>query len=165
MTAVYIITQQTKAIMTKDSSYYKARILEGQTERYSIHKPEQILDNSCLLYGSTLHGRKEAVKEILKSSSKLPVPVIPDKGVYMLPSSSTKNKDCIWFSYYQIDFYEQRDAKTYVAFNDGTGIYANVSRSAFDSQFKRTSQIIAHQHRSIFFGARPWTSFQHTSIR
>ncbi|MFC4558035.1 competence protein ComK [Virgibacillus kekensis] len=160
-TSVYIITQQTKAILTKESNYYRSRILEGQEERHSVFRPEQIIDHTCLLYGSTLEGRRAAVRDILKINSKVPVPVIPDKGVYMLPTSSTKNKDCVWLSYYHIEDYEQRDDKTYVAFTDGTGIYVNTSENTFDMQYKRTSQIIAKQNRSVFFGRRSlfWSNF------
>ncbi|MBP1948812.1 competence protein ComK [Virgibacillus litoralis] len=159
--SVYIITQQTKAILTHDSSYYRSRILETQRESHSIHRPEQIIDHTCLLYGSTLEGRRAAVKDILKINSKVPVPIIPGKGVFMLPTSSTKNKDCVWLSFYQIKGYEQRDGQTYIVFNDGTGLYVNTSEKSFDLQFKRTSQVIAQLNRSIFFGKRslPWNLY------
>lgn len=154
MTSVFIVTQATKAIITKDSSYYRSLILEGPNERHSLHKPEQVLDNSCLLYGSTLAGRRTAAKDILKINNKIPVPVIPDKGVYMLPTSSAKSKDCVWLSYSHIEFFEQRDNKTFIAFNDGSGLYVNASESTIDMQYKRTSQLIVRLNRFILFGRR-----------
>ncbi|WP_404455748.1 competence protein ComK [Virgibacillus necropolis] len=153
-TSVFIITRATKAIISKDSTFYRSLILEGKTERHSLHKPEQIIDNTCLLYGSTLSGRRTAVKDILKINSKIPVPVIPDNGVYMLPTSSTKSKDCVWLSYDHIDFYEQRGDKTFVAFTDGSGMYVNASESTLDMQHKRASQLIVKLNRSILFGRR-----------
>ncbi|WP_430790280.1 competence protein ComK [Virgibacillus flavescens] len=152
--SVFIITQTTKAIISEDSTYYRSLILEGVKERHSLHKPEQIIDNTCLLYGSTLAGRRAAVKDILKITNKIPVPVIPDKGVYMMPTASTKNKDCAWLSYDHIDFYEQRDGKTFVGFNDGSGLYVNASVSTIDMQYKRTSQLIVKLNRAILFGRR-----------
>lgn len=154
MRSVFIITQATKAIIAKDSAYYRSLILEGSNERHSLHRPEQVLDNSCLLYGSTLAGRRAAVQDVLKTNSKIPVPVIPGKGVYMLPTSSAKSKDCVWLSYYHIDFYEQRDNKTYVAFIDGSGLYVNTSVNTMDLQYKRTSQVIVNDNRAILFGRR-----------
>lgn len=148
---VYIIKQQTKAILSKDSAYYHALIIEGQRERHSIYHPEQIIDHSCILYGSTLDGRRNAAKKILKISSKVPISVIPEEGVYMLPTSSIKSKNCAWLSYYQISDYEQRDNKTYVTFSDGTGLFVSTSERSFDLQMKRTSQLIASLNRSIFF--------------
>lgn len=153
MHPVYIISLKTKAIIPKESAYYRSLIIiEGGKEIHSIHSPEQIIDNSCLLYGSTLKGRKDAVKDVLKSASKLPVPVNPALGIFMMPTASTKNKDCVWLAYHHIDDYEQRDDKTYIAFYDGTGIYINTSVSTFDSQYKRTSQIIVHVNRGVLFG-------------
>lgn len=154
LTQIFIITQATKAIIAKDSAYYRSLILEGKNEQHSFHKPEQILDNSCLQYGSSLSGRRMSAKLTLKANSKIPVSVIPEQGVYMLPTSSVKNKDCVWFSYYHIDYYEQRDQKTYVSFTDGSGLYVNTSHSSFDLQYKRTSQIIARQNRGKLFGQR-----------
>lgn len=156
MRSVYIISPKTKAIMTKESAYYRAHILEENKENYSVHTPEQIIDYNCLLYGSTLKGRRGAVKDVLKSASKLPVPIIPDKGVFMIPTASTKNKDCVWVAYHHIDDYEQRNDRTFIAFHDGTGIYINTSVNTFDSQYKRTSQVIVHVNRGIIFGKSPY---------
>ncbi|GAA0436520.1 hypothetical protein GCM10008983_11540 [Lentibacillus halophilus] len=155
---IYLISQQTKAIVTKDSAYYRSLILETSKEKHSAYRPEQIIDHACVLNGSTLEGRRKSVRKLLNVSSKVPVPVIPDQGVYMLPTASSKKKDNVWLSFYQIDSFEQRDDRTYVMFHDGSGLFVNTSVKAFDLQFKRTSQIIAKMNRSIFFGknAIPW---------
>ncbi|RDW20574.1 competence protein ComK [Oceanobacillus chungangensis] len=152
MQNVYLISQKTKAFLTDDSSYYRTVVIEGNSEQYSKYKPEQIIDNSCLIHGSTLEGRRGAVKEILKSMSKLPVPIAPMKGIYMFPTASTKNKDCVWLAFSHIKEYFLHDNRTYIAFHDGTGIYVNVSLSTIDSQYKRTSQVIVQLNRSILFG-------------
>jgi competence protein ComK len=156
-TSVYTITYHTKAIMNKESAYYRSLILEGKRERYGIHKPEQIIDNNCLIYGATLEGMRIAVKNILNSSSKLPIPISTEKGFYMIPTASTKKKDCVWVAYHHIKFYEQRDDKTYIAFNDGTGIYVNTSESTFDMQYKRMSQVIVHLNWPVIFGRTNYT--------
>lgn len=148
---IFIITKQTKAIMTKESAYYRSLILEGNKKCYSIHTAEQILDYSCTLFGASLSGRRVAVKNIFNINNKIPVPVNPKEAVYMMPTSSTKNKDCVWLSYYHIDYYEQRDNKTYIAFMDGTGLFVNASVSSIDMQHKRASQIIAKQYRNVLF--------------
>ncbi|WP_339226553.1 competence protein ComK [Oceanobacillus sp. FSL K6-2867] len=151
MGKLYIISSDTKAIMRHTSSYFRAKVLEGNEDKDSIHTPEQIIDNSCLLYGSNLKGRKEAVQKILCTTSKLPVPVSPTRGVFMFPTSSTKNKDCVWVAFHQIKFYEQRADMTYIEFLDGTGIYVNASENTIDTQYKRTSQVIVHYNRRILF--------------
>ena len=146
-----MITPHTNALIKRHSSYYKTRILNGREEKHSIHKPEVILDQCCLAHGSTFAGRKAAAEKILKSKNKLPIPVIPQKGVYMFPTSSMKSCHCAWLSYYQIRYFEARDDKTYVKFHDGTHLFVNISERALDQQYKRTSQVIAVLNRPFFF--------------
>ncbi|MFD1172454.1 competence protein ComK [Oceanobacillus picturae] len=158
ITSVYIITPKTKAIISHESSYYKSLIYETGRERHSIHNPTQIIDNNCLIFGASHEGIKKSVKDILRASSKLPIPVIPQEGVYMMPTASSKNKDCVWISYHQIASYEQQGDKTYISFLDGTGIYASTTESSFDMQYKRTSQLIVHLNRSVIFGRAAFPS-------
>ncbi|MFZ3578257.1 competence protein ComK [Virgibacillus sp. DJP39] len=153
-TSVYIITQATKAIYPADSSYYRSIILEGSDQRKSVQRPEQIIDNSCLLYGAALSGRRTAVKDILKVTSKLPIPVIPENGVYMFPTSAAKSKDCVWLSFHHIKSIDKREGKTYVAFRDGSGLYVNASESTMNFQKLKTCELIVHLNRSILFGRR-----------
>ena len=157
--AVYIITEQTKAILAEGSGYYRTRILEGNTEKVSIHRPLQIINYSCIVYGSSYEGRRTPVKRILHSASKLPIPVNVEKGIYMVPTASVKNKECVWVSYQHIDTYKQlEDEKLYITFRDGTGIIVPTSKNAFDMQFKRTSQVIVQMNRGTLFGKHwhPW---------
>ncbi|RDW22233.1 competence protein [Oceanobacillus arenosus] len=152
MENVYLVSQKTKAILANDSQYYRSVIIEGDSQQFSSLKAEQIIDNSCILYGSTLDGRRGAVKDILKSTSKLPVPVSQMNGIYMFPTASTKNTECVWLSASHIRDYFLHNDKTYIAFRDGTGIYVNASLSTVDSQFKRMCQVIVQLNRSILFG-------------
>ncbi len=156
---MYTITKHTKAIITKDSPYYRTKIIVGHKDRYSNLKPEEILRNSCLAYGVPMGGRIEAAKNVLNINSKVPFAVCRDKAIYMIPTASAKNKDCVWISYFHIAFYEQRDDKTYIVFTDGTGLFVNVSESQFDMQYKRTGQLIARDHRSVIFGSTYISSF------
>jgi len=148
----FLITKHTKAIYLHDTGYYRAKILDGEDELCSIETPTKIISENCISNGSTLEGREKAVKQILKTKSKLPVPVVPAKGIYMFPTLSKRNEHCIWLSYYQIDNYKQIDNRTLIQFKDGTGIYAKISEPVVDLQFKRTSQVIAQLNRPTIFG-------------
>jgi len=147
----FLITKKTKAIVTNTSAYYRSVILENKQKYYSHHSAEQIIDYNCTLFGESLAGRRTAIKNNFNINNKIPIPVNPNQAVYLMPTSSTKSKDCVWLSYYHIDFYEQYNQKTYVTFMDGTGLYVNASANSIDMQHKRTSQIIARQHRILFF--------------
>lgn len=149
---LYLITNNTKAIYLCDTGYYRSKILENDQELCSVRYPIALLHDSCIEYASSMEGREDAVEKILKTKSKLPVPVDPDNGIYMFPTLSKRNKDCVWLSYYHIDHYQQIDNRTLVTFTDGTSTYAKVSENVLDLQFKRTGQVIAQQHRDRLFG-------------
>ncbi|WP_237566131.1 competence protein ComK [Oceanobacillus massiliensis] len=153
---LYLIAKETKALMIADSSYYRTKVLEGSEEKLSIHWPEQIIDNSCILHGADLKGRKTAVKNILNSTSKLPIPIAPARGIFMFPTASIKKKDCIWLAFHHIKFYEQRGSQTYIGFYDETGVTVNASEKTVDSQYKRASQVIVHYNRRMLFGTGVW---------
>lgn len=156
---LFSITRETKAIYLCDTGYYRSKIFEKNETFYSVRSPMRILDDDCLGHGSSLEGREKAVEKILKTRSKLPVPVNPDKGIYLFPTLSKRNKDCIWLSYYQIDDYDEVNDRTLVTFQDGTYLYVKVSEAVLDLQFKRTSQVIAQLNRDKIFGLDPLNNF------
>lgn len=151
MTANYIVSVHTKAILNTDNTYYKARIYEGSQMWNHIHKAENILQHNCMLNGASLSGRRNYAKETLQSPVKLPIPVNPKMGIFMVPTSSPKSMECVWTSYYHVDTYMESDGQTYIYFRDGTGMYVDVSVSAFHNQMMRTAHLIAQLNRPIHF--------------
>lgn len=150
---MYIVNKNTKAIFSQGgASPYRSQILDVSGTEFSVYNPYRIISNSCLLNLSSIEGRKTAVKHILGTSSKIPIPVNPKEGIYLFPTASIRSSDCAWFAFYQIESYVPHDGKTYVAFKDGTYAYADISFMAFDRQYKKTSHVIARFHQHIIFG-------------
>jgi len=148
--SVYIITSKTKALMVADSNYYQTKILDMDQERYTIDPALVILKRSCLRFGSTLSGRKRAASLLLRTNSMLPIAIHPNFGLYMFPTSSEKNTQCVWFSYYAISTYDQNDKHTIVHFRDGTLLEIPITWRIFDNQYKKTSHVIANMIRDSF---------------
>ncbi|MGM8364805.1 competence protein ComK [Virgibacillus sp. W0181] len=151
MSTVIVVSQLTKAITVSDSAYYRSDVWEGTKIRHSIYPPEKILDDSCILFGSNLEGRKQAAAKLLKTNTKLPFAVIPSQGVYMIPTASTRNKRCIYVSYFHVASYEAKENKTFIYFADGSGMVADTSVNSFDMQYKKASQLIVHSHRDVIY--------------
>lgn len=150
-TVDYIINRKTQAILHGDSPYYRTKIYEENREViYSKHHPLQIIDYSSTINGSSMDGRTKAVKRILKSKSKLPIPVIPQLGMFLFPTTSVRNRDCVCLSYYHVDEYKQLGNKLAVILKDGKVLKLDISYNQFDLQIKRTSQVIAYFHRLLF---------------
>lgn len=151
MLQVYKIRRETNAILSKDHTLYRSLILEGAKKIPSIHGPEKILEDNCIHNGASLEGRQQSAQEILQTKIKVPIPVFPNCGIFMVPTKSLKSKDCGLFSYYQIRNFEQRDRGTFVRFYDGSGVVVNVSKSSFNMQYKKAGQLIANLHRNMIF--------------
>lgn len=152
----YLITAKTKAIMNKESGYYRTLILEGREQRRSTYTCEEILNESCITYGADIVGRRKAAERYLKSSIKLPLSVHPAAGIYFFPTSSIQNKDCVWLAYHHIEEIKERDDKAFVLFEDGTGLYINSSVYTLDNQMKRTSELIVKLNKEFLFSGLLW---------
>lgn len=143
----YKITAKTQAIMNAHDSYYKAKIIEGKNDiTYSPFSPVKLIDFNCTDNGASLEGRAETVKKILGIKSKLPIPIFHQAGIYMFPTTSVKNRDCIWLSYYHIKKYVQHGKQAMVYLTDNSSMFIKTSLNQLDLQIKRTSQVIAYFH-------------------
>src|SRR5690625_617134 len=103
-TLMYTITKHTKAIITKDSSYYRTKILVGHKDRYATLKPEEILRNNCLAYGFSREGRIEAAKNVLTIKVKVPFAVCLKKRIYIIPPEPAKKKTVPGFHIFTLPF-------------------------------------------------------------
>ena len=151
MVANYNMSINTKAILNTDSAYYKSLIYEGNKMWNHVHSAEYILGHNCILNGSPISGRRAYAKKILRSPVKLPIPVIPQMNIYMVPTSSPKSLKCAWIAYYHVEGYEQCSEKTYIQFRDGTGIYVDGFESTFHNQMVRAGQLIAQINRPVHY--------------
>ena len=149
---IRLISPETKAVSWSDSAYFQSEMLEKEKTVKSKYSPLKIIDFTCMINGSTLKGRNEAVKRILNAATKLPVPISPQRGIYMFPTAAAKSPQCIWLAFEHIKGYEERNAMTYIEFNDGTGLFTEASLNTIDSQYKRTSHLIVQLNRKILFG-------------
>lgn len=143
-TVTYIVNEKTQAITSINSDYYRTKIYEENDIIYATEAPMTILEKSCLHYGSSFEGRREVAKQILNTNSKLPVAIKPFQGIFFLPTTSHRNEECVWFSYYHVENFVKSNSKLAVILNNNQVIHVNISYNQFDLQMKRTSQLIAY---------------------
>lgn len=140
----YILHDQTLAITTTESSYYRTKIYEKEDIIYREESPLTIIQNSCEYYGYSLPSNLKLVKGILQRQSKLPIPVSPKNGLFFLPTNSYRNKECSWISFYKVAHYIEQKESLQIIFHNGRTMNTNISLNQFKLQMKRTSLIIAH---------------------
>ncbi|MEJ8778312.1 competence protein ComK [Pseudogracilibacillus sp. ICA-222130] len=141
---MFLISNKTKVIERIKEGQFHSRIIESDQVYYSIHSLEALLNNACLKLGTSLEGRIDFTKEILKSNNKIPIPIDPDQCVFMFPTRSVKSPLLSYISYYQVADFEPYEKNVKVIFKDDTTYIAPMTMKQFDIQLKRTSQLIAH---------------------
>jgi len=69
----------------------------------------KIIERSCLFFGSTFLGRKEASCNLLNSLHKVPIIIEETNEIIFFPTNSPNNANCIWISYNNFESIEKID--------------------------------------------------------
>lgn len=146
----YIIHDRTLAMTFMESNYFRTKIIETDGVHYIKEDPLTIIKNSCKHYGHALCVWNKLVKEKLKLKSKLPVPILPTKGLFFLPTTSYRNEQCAWISYYQIAHYMKKNNKLKIILHNGSVITTKISLNQFKLQLKRTGLVISYFYRLFY---------------
>ena len=59
----------------------------------------EIIKRSCLFFGSSYEGRKNASSSLLNATYKLPIIIEESNQLIFFPTNSSKNSKCVWISY------------------------------------------------------------------
>ena len=103
----YEINKGTLAIMPNET---QSSLVYEDDERFLIHQsPFQIMEESCMYFGSTYEGRKESARSILGAEYKVPVIVEDTDNLIVFPTTSPKSDDCIWISLKRVKNFERID--------------------------------------------------------
>ena len=97
-----------------------------------------IIKNSCLFFGCSYEGRREAVKNIINIDMKVPILVEESNNIIFFPVSSCINKNSIWISYQNLLKYSKLDEfSTILWFKNGKKIVVDVKYNLIDNQVIR----------------------------
>ena len=146
---LFSISNKTKVIERIKEGQFRSKIIDSDQVYYSIHSLEALLNNACLKQGTSLEGRSDFTKEILKSNNKIPIPIDPDHCVFMFPTRSVKSPQLSYVSYYHVADFEPYDKNVKVIFKDDTTYIAPMTMKQCDLQLKRTSQLIAYFYYKV----------------
>ena len=92
----YEISKGTLAIVPNEKT---TSLVYEDKERYLVNQtPFEIMEDSCLYFGSTYNGRKEGARSILGAEYKVPIIVDEADNLIVFPTTSPLSSDCIWIS-------------------------------------------------------------------
>lgn len=116
----------------------KSKVYEYDSEYEVNMSPLAIIKNSCLYFGSSYEGRRDAVKEIIGIDMKVPIIVEDGRNIIFFPTSSCINRNSIWISYQNLLKYSKVDEfSTVLYFNGNKSIKVNTKYNLIDNQIIR----------------------------
>ena len=136
----YEINKGTLAIMPNEN---ESSLVYEDEDRFLIEQsPFQIMEESCMYFGSTYEGRKESARSILGAEYKVPVIVEDTDNLIVFPTTSPKSDDCIWISLKRVKNFERIDnSNTKVIFDNNKEIIVPVSYRTLENQISRATRL------------------------
>ncbi len=132
----YEINDETLVIVPYECG--KSKVYEYDEEFIVNMIPLTIIKNSCLFFGSSFDGRKEASKNIIGIDMKVPILVEESRNIIFFPVSSCINKNSIWISYQNLLKYSKNSlSSSNLYFKNKKNIQLPVKYNLIDNQVIR----------------------------
>lgn len=143
----YIINENTLAVIKGQNG---TKIVEKYVTYNSMDSPFEIVNISCLFYGSSIMGRCASTEFLLGSKYKCPIIISEKKKIIFFPTSSYKNIECSWICVNAIKKYYEKGKNLCIILENDVEIMLNISKFVISSQILkslRLESIIKGQNR------------------
>lgn len=134
----YEINNQTIALYAMGE---KTRVYEEDTNFIVNQSASEIMEESCMYFGSSLAGRKKGTEKLIGVSYKAPIIVEESCSIIFFPTSSPRLSDCSWLRLSSIDSYYYENNNLIVVFKNGDKIALNISYGIVDNQVLRATRL------------------------
>lgn len=132
----YIINVETLLIIPYGRG--KSKIFENDRTFIINDTTGNILKYSCLFFGSSIDGRREAVKQILGVDMKVPIIVEDIKDIIFFPVGDCIKKNSTWIAYQNLLKYSKfNEFSTVLYFKCGKKIKIDAKYNLIDNQVIR----------------------------
>lgn len=99
---------------------------------------KNILDTSCMYYGSSLNGRLKGSQSIFKSTYKLPIIISEKNNIIFFP---LKDGNTYWINFNNIKSFRKKDKGIIVTFKNGYIKYFKISFTVFNNNMLKCSRL------------------------
>ena len=128
----------TETLMIIPLSDEKSKVVEYDGEYIVDMLPLEIIKNSCLFFGCSFEGRRDAVKNMLGIDMKVPILVEDSKNIIFFPITSCIKENSIWISYQNLIKYSKLDKfSTVLYFYNNKSFNVKVKYNLVDNQVIR----------------------------
>ena len=135
----YEICQDTLAIIPIENG--KSKVIETHGEIIVNKTPMEIIEDSCLYFGSSYDGRHTATKYLLGISYKSPIIIEESRNIIFFPTNSPRQYNCCWISLRNIIDYKRKYNYSIIYFDNGKNIILNISYGSLDNQILRATRL------------------------
>lgn len=119
------------------------KVYENDSVFYVDKSANEIMEDSCSYFGSSLSGRQKGTASLIGITYKAPIIVEESRGIIFFPTGSPRGSDCGWVSLNNISNYYKENDKVYVEFKNGVKIAMNLSYGVVDNQILRATRLEA----------------------
>lgn len=134
----YEINDKTVALYSMNN---KTRVYE-EDKNFIVDAPtNEIMEESCSYFGSSMEGRKKGTHHLIGVNYKAPIIVEESKDLIFFPTTSPKLKTCSWLRSNKIDRYYYKNGHLVVEFKNGDKILLNISYDMINNQILRATRL------------------------
>ncbi|MBQ9833693.1 MAG: competence protein ComK [Bacilli bacterium] len=134
----YEINTDTLALISEKG---KTKVYENNQEFYVDKLANNIMEDSCAYFGSSLLGRQKGTSNLIGVTHKCPVIVEETKEIIFFPTCSPRLKECSWVSLKNIDRYYTVGNKVIIIFKNKQKIELSTSYGIIDNQVLRATRL------------------------
>lgn len=137
----YIINNKTIAIIGVDSR--NSKVIEDNGEIIVNENCFEIIENSCLYYGSSYNGRLEASSKIIKCSYKMPIIIDNSNNLVFFPTMGPYLDLCIWINIDKIYNIDIKNNILKINFKNNSFISTNMSLYSLENQMLKSYNLLS----------------------
>lgn len=119
----------------------KTEIFEENDHFFVNKTANEIMENSCTYFGSSLSGRQKGTERLIGVTYKAPVIVEESKEMIFFPTLSPRKEECSWISLQKINKYYRVGNKLMIEFKNGSSVVLGISYGILDNQILRATRL------------------------
>ena len=132
----YEINAETLVLIPIDNK--KTKVVEKNDTFLINASTLSIIKKSCLFFGCSYDGRREAVRHLIGIDMKVPILIEESRNIIFFPTSSCVNKNSIWISYKNLLKYTKfNEFSTVLFFLEKKKLKIDVKYNLIDNQVIR----------------------------
>lgn len=117
------------------------KVVEVEDEYHIDTKAYQVMEHSCMYFGSSLNGRLLGSKDMLGSIYKAPIVVEESQNIIFFPTTSPNSSQNVWISLNNILNYEKLNKKTRIIFKNNKEIIVDIPYYSVRNQILRATML------------------------